>query len=364
MLSESEACTATGAVSNGTAPQSVAKSTLSRAVLTAILLGCGLVAVVVALTNTTQQPNLGPRRLSATALTCATQPWVDQNYDDWCNLNCNSIPAYCPASTCRCEESANVTPAPAPAPVSAEEVQELRTLVTTLQARLEANEQSINDQQQSLNDHQQSIVGHNQSIEDNAQAINDHAQSITSLAATTATGSPAPGSVTAFAGVTVPNGYLECNGQSVDRVTYSSLFAAIGTMYGSGDGATTFNIPDYRGYFLRGVDQDRADEADSARDAVDLDRDSRGARPDGVDGNEVGTVQLDALQQHRHTFYQDNRFNGGAHSGFHPGSPNDRDAMENRIGEISTEPRRGVPTPRVANETRARNVSVNYIIKV
>jgi len=42
----------------------------------------------------------------------------------------------------------------------------------------------------------------------------------------------------------VPTGFLECNGSAVSRSTYSALFAIIGTTYGSGDGSTTFNVPD------------------------------------------------------------------------------------------------------------------------
>ena len=50
-----------------------------------------------------------------------------------------------------------------------------------------------------------------------------------------------------------PNGnFLYCNGTTVNRTTYNKLFNAIGTTYGSGDGSTTFNIPDFRGMFLRG----------------------------------------------------------------------------------------------------------------
>jgi microcystin-dependent protein len=55
-----------------------------------------------------------------------------------------------------------------------------------------------------------------------------------------------------FAGVSAPKGWLLCDGRSISRETYASLFEAIGTMYGSGDGETTFNLPDYRWTFLRG----------------------------------------------------------------------------------------------------------------
>ena len=44
-----------------------------------------------------------------------------------------------------------------------------------------------------------------------------------------------------------------CNGQAISRVSYSELFTLIGTKFGSGDGSTTFNLPDYRGKFLRGL---------------------------------------------------------------------------------------------------------------
>jgi len=42
----------------------------------------------------------------------------------------------------------------------------------------------------------------------------------------------------------VPTGFLECNGAAVSRSTYSALFAIVGTTYGAGDGASTFNVPD------------------------------------------------------------------------------------------------------------------------
>jgi len=44
----------------------------------------------------------------------------------------------------------------------------------------------------------------------------------------------------------VPSGYLDCNGAAVSRSTYADLFAVIGTTYGSGDGSTTFNVPNIK----------------------------------------------------------------------------------------------------------------------
>ena len=50
-----------------------------------------------------------------------------------------------------------------------------------------------------------------------------------------------------------PFGYLLCNGAAVSRSTYSALFAILGTAYGSGDGSTTFNVPDFRDRFPVGA---------------------------------------------------------------------------------------------------------------
>ena len=49
-------------------------------------------------------------------------------------------------------------------------------------------------------------------------------------------------------------GHLHCDGRPVSRTTYANLYTKLGTAYGVGDGSTTFNLPDYRGYFLRGLD--------------------------------------------------------------------------------------------------------------
>jgi len=62
------------------------------------------------------------------------------------------------------------------------------------------------------------------------------------------------GEVRDFAGSTAPDGWLFPYGQAVSRTTYSALFAVIGTIYGPGDGSTTFNLPDYRGRVSAGVD--------------------------------------------------------------------------------------------------------------
>lgn len=83
------------------------------------------------------------------------------------------------------------------------------------------------------------------------------------------------GQVGFFAGNATPRGWLRANGAAVSRTTYSALFTALGTLYGEGDGSTTFNLPDMRGEFARGWDNGR-----------------------GVDSNRVlGSAQADALQR-------------------------------------------------------------------
>lgn len=65
------------------------------------------------------------------------------------------------------------------------------------------------------------------------------------------------GAVLFVAQNTAPTGYLKCNGAAVSRTTYAALFAAIGTTFGSGDGSTTFNVPELRGEWIRGWDDSR-----------------------------------------------------------------------------------------------------------
>lgn len=91
---------------------------------------------------------------------------------------------------------------------------------------------------------------------------------------------------------TAPTGWLECNGAAISRTTYAELFAAIGTTYGAGDGSTTFNLPDYRGEFLRGFANGSSN---------DPNRTTRTNRGDGTTGDAVGTKQADATEAHTHS---------------------------------------------------------------
>lgn len=61
------------------------------------------------------------------------------------------------------------------------------------------------------------------------------------------------GFVLPFYGETAPPGTLACDGSEISRETYHELFTVLGTKAGAGDGSTTFNLPDFRGCFIRGT---------------------------------------------------------------------------------------------------------------
>lgn len=76
------------------------------------------------------------------------------------------------------------------------------------------------------------------------------------------------GEVTTFAGSSAPSGWLLCYGQAVSRMTYADLFDIIGTTYGTGDGSTTFNLPDIRGRVPAGKDDMGGSAAGRLTDAT------------------------------------------------------------------------------------------------
>lgn len=92
-------------------------------------------------------------------------------------------------------------------------------------------------------------------------------------------GASQAGAIVYFAMSTAPAGFLKANGALVSRTVYASLFAAIGTTHGAGDGVTTFRLPDLRGEFIRVWDDGR-----------------------GVDsGRAFASAQTDQNQSHSHT---------------------------------------------------------------
>ncbi len=98
------------------------------------------------------------------------------------------------------------------------------------------------------------------------------------------------GAVMYFAGQTAPTGWLKANGAAVSRTNYAALFAAIGTTYGTGDGRTTFNLPDLRGEFVRGWDDGRG--IDSGRALGSAQGDAIRNITGKIDSGKNGALQL------------------------------------------------------------------------
>lgn len=107
------------------------------------------------------------------------------------------------------------------------------------------------------------------------------------------------GSVWDYGGSSIPSGWLLCDGSAVSRTTYSALFTAIGTAYGSGNGSTTFNVPDCRGRVTVGKDNMGGSSANRVTSTT--------MSPDGNTIGATGGTQTHVLTgaqmaSHTHTF--------------------------------------------------------------
>jgi microcystin-dependent protein len=159
------------------------------------------------------------------------------------------------------------------------------------------------------------------------------------------------GTVIAYAGdnsTTIEaDGWMLCDGRALDRHTHAPLFGAIQVKHGAGDGVNTFNIPDYRGLFLRGVDAGVGRDPDSA---------SRGQMAaGGVSGDSAGSVQSDMFASHNHANHSSENPTGAILA-----TPREFLAGGNiNQGSITT-----AILPSGGNETRPKNAYVNYLIRV
>ncbi len=152
---------------------------------------------------------------------------------------------------------------------------------------------------------------------------------IIQLAQPTPEGTDLIGSVHAFATETPPTGWIKCDGTAISRNQYARLFQRIGDRFGTGDGTTTFNVPDLRGEFIRGWDDGR-----------------------GVDsGRTLGSAQGDLFESHTHTISNVNTFQGGQVGVGNGGSI--------QVGGNLT----AVSNATGGAETRPRNVAMMYCIK-
>jgi microcystin-dependent protein/uncharacterized protein YjbI with pentapeptide repeats len=137
-----------------------------------------------------------------------------------------------------------------------------------------------------------------------------------------------PGAVMPFAMNSAPAGWLAANGTAVSRTTYATLFSAIGTIYGAGNGSTTFTLPDLRGYFVRG----------------------HGTNADGTVSGSFGVKQADEFKSHSHTYTQPKT----------PGSYYDNNNDEVGVKELTTDAASGLTG---GTETRPKNIAMLYCIK-
>ena len=155
-----------------------------------------------------------------------------------------------------------------------------------------------------------------------------------------ASGVPA-GSIMAYMGTAAAAGWLVCDGSAVSRTAYAGLFAILSTSCGQGDGSTTFNLPDTRGLFLRGLNGSRSDT-----NYFDPDSAARtNAYAGGNVGDNIGSLQTDQLRSHQHS-------NGG--------QPLGSAVAQGVFGSPAATGNTGFTG---GNETRPKNMYVNYIIK-
>ena len=163
------------------------------------------------------------------------------------------------------------------------------------------------------------------------------------------------GSVFCMAVISIPSGYLECNGAAVSRSTYSALFAVIGTAYGNGNGSSTFNLPDLRGEFIRGVDRGRG--VDSGRNIAT----SQGSQNSSHNhsANSTSTV-TDPGHKHNLNFNMGSIISSGGAFGLKDSGNADRMFTATTGISVSTSTSIG---NQGGNESRPRNVAMMYIIK-
>lgn len=158
------------------------------------------------------------------------------------------------------------------------------------------------------------------------------------------------GVVSPYAGSSAPSGWLLCYGQAVSRTTYADLFTAISTTYGSGDGSTTFNVPDLRGRAVAGKDDmggSAASRMTSGGSGVN------GASLGASGGTETHTLTTPQMPAHSHTLngYGRTATTGGTNADFvYTGSYNLSNTSQNTGGDG-------------AHNNTQPTIILNYIIK-
>ena len=175
------------------------------------------------------------------------------------------------------------------------------------------------------------------------------------------------GAVFCIAVASVPSGYLECNGAAVSRTTYAALFAIIGTNYGTGNGSSTFNLPDLRGEFVRGFDNGRG--VDSGRSVASSQSAQNQSHNHSASATSTAGAHSHSLNyQRKHVedtgtaAITDIRREGGDGDGGSQTFTNDTTSgfMNNATVSVST----SVSIGNQGSEARPRNIAMMYVIKV
>ena len=164
--------------------------------------------------------------------------------------------------------------------------------------------------------------------------------------------SASAGLIMPFANTSAPTGFLACDGAAVSRTTYATLFAAVATVWGTGDGSSTFHLPDFRGTFLRGTGSQGTYNMAKGTDFA---------------GAAVGAFENDQSQDHNHFVTTGAGIgmgvnNAGANASYRQINPASNDFSEWLIVD-GLRVLNGQGTPRVGDETRPFNASILYCIK-
>jgi len=187
------------------------------------------------------------------------------------------------------------------------------------------------------------------------------------------------GAINIWPAAAAPTGWLLSQGQAVSRTTYAKLFAVIGTTYGVGDGSTTFNLPDLRGYFVRGLDAGRGVDTGrvlgSGQAGDNAPHNHSGTTSGGSPHGHTGTTG--AAGSHQHYLKNANGYSGSvssrevqSYNDTVPGNGqlyNTNPAGDHSHAFTTTDESAHTHTITVSTtgvEARPINIALNYIIKV